>query len=431
MKKLLLLALALGMPSAASAQLMFYDDGFFQYMTRPYRDRAERFKSARADALQMTVAIDDEASRLTLETWADNRAGLREEGASVKAGANLISGAGHNAAGAKTAEWSGSRFGAYGRYTRLEAEGYSGSRERKTVSTGNTSETNTLGGGAGYAFGGEDLSFGLHGNLNRTGDKNWDSVDYNDSLGGAVAASTDLYDIGATADYVMRGSKDDLNDEDLPLNGPAFGAQAMLKPFAGLKAALRANFAMLSGDATDGAVSYDKYELAHKELGARLEWKLDAVPLTLGLEYTKMIRTPDELKAGVRTKTEMDNDLKTFGAGLRLLDDRLLLAAEAKEFIWRNEDILPVPDKGEVTFTTLTGGAELWILPGFAARASYQKQTIDTIAADVNSSIIAAGVGFKGEKMSLDVTARRISQDEDAVEPDGFTDVHLRFGMKF
>lgn len=433
MKKLLLALLAGGIPCAASAQILFVDNNYLQYITRPYRDRAERFKSARADALQMTLAIDDEASRLTLENWGDNRADLNGTGGSVKAGVNGVTGEEFNGAGVKTRDVSGYRLGAHAAYNRVEAEAYGAGQVRETVATGAESENRFAGAGAGAAFGGEALSFGLHGNFNRAGDENWDELSFNHSAGGAAALRTGLWQLGATADYVARGTQDDPSNDDKPLNGPSLGVQAIATPLPGLKAALRGGFASLSGDAQDNGVAYDNYERDDKELGARLEWKLEAVPLTLGLEYARMIMTPESLKTGVHAKSETDLALKTAGAGLRLLGDRLLLAAELQELVWTSEDILPTPDKDENTLRTLTAGAEFWILPSFAARASYRKtvQEGQAGADDTYANTAALGAGFKGEKLYLDLTARRVTQDEDAVEPDTYTDLRLTLGLKF
>ena len=57
---------------------------FFQYMVRPYRDRTERFRSARVEALQMDLAVDDESAQLTLENWGDNRADIRPGASRLK-----------------------------------------------------------------------------------------------------------------------------------------------------------------------------------------------------------------------------------------------------------------------------------------------------------------------------------------------------------
>lgn len=431
MKRLALALLASGVPAAASAQFLYIGDTFYQSLSRPYRDRAERFKSSRTDALQMTVAVDDEASGFTLENWGDNRADLRSAGRSAKVSADLVAGDVYTTGGARASEWRGGGLGAHARYGRMELEGYAANWDKEPAAGGAGTERNFMGGGAGFAFGEEDLSMGLHANFNRTGDKDWDEVNYNHAFGGALALRTRLWEAGVTADYVQRGSEDGSAGEELPLNGLSLGAQAMLKPLKGLKAAVRGNVARLSGDATDNGVAYDNYEMSYAEGGVRLEWKLEALPLTFGLDYARMVRTPDEALGGARTKSELDNSLKTAGAALRLLGDRLLLGVEVKEFDYSNSNILPTPSETEGTYRTLTGGAEFLLLPGLAARASVQKLKAESASAETFSTIFGGGIGFSGEKLSLDLAARRINEDEDAVEPDAFTDVRVQLGLKF
>lgn len=428
--RMLLMLLLCAAPVAASAQEFFIGNEIYDMYTRMFRDRSVRFQSARADALQMTLATDDESDRLTLENWADNRADLRAGESRLKLEANTTGGKYYS-----PAEWdvSGNRLGAYGRFGRLEVEGLFVAQKSEKLNTTTRSEYNRVSGGAAYAFGPENLSFGVHANINRSGDEDWKEVSENNSLGAAMVYRSDLYELGATADFVARGTKDDDANYDVPRNGPQFGAQAMLKPFGGFKAALRASMAKLTGDgANNGGTEYENYKADHNEFGARLEWKLESLPLTFGLEYSKLFYDPNYTAAGVFKKSELDMDLKSAGAALRLLGDRLLLGAELQAFdgTMTNTSGAAVAES-ELESRTVTAGAELWILPGLAARASYQRMMTDDSPDDVLGNTIAAGVGFKGEKYTLDAAVRRNLQDEDADDSDQYTDIRLNFGMKF
>ncbi|MCM2267732.1 MAG: hypothetical protein NDI60_08190 [Elusimicrobiales bacterium] len=422
MKLFIALALALCAPLTASAQEFLVGDEIFKLYSRPFRDRTERFQSARVDALQMHLAVDDESDQLTLENWADNRADLKAGESKIKVEANTTGGEEYT-----PSEWdvSGNRLGALGRFGRLEFEGLYIAQKSERLNTTTRNEFNKTAAGAAFAFGPESLSFGVHANMNRSGDEDWEEVTDNNSLGAAVIMRTDLYELGATADYVGRGTKDDSANYDVPRNGPQFGAQAMLKPLKGLKAALRASAAMLEGDgANNGATEYENYEVDHKELGARLEWRLEKLPLTFGLEYSKVLYDVSYTASGVLNETENEYSLKTAGAALRLLGDRLLLGLEL-------QDLQLDMSGNESEGRTLTGGAELWVLPGLALRASVQKMRTETATSESDNNTLAAGVGFKGEKFTLDGALRRTTQDEDAADPDKYTDIRLTFGMKF
>lgn len=418
MKNFLLALLVAGFPAAAGAQEYFIGEEVFRYYARPFRDRAERFQSARADALQMRLAVNDESDGLTLENWGDNRADLRAGDSSLKAEANFTGGSHYS-----PAEWdvSGNRLGAYGRFGRLEFEGLYIAQKSEKLNTATRSEFNRLSGGVGMAFGPEELSFGLHANVNRAGDEDWEEVTSNNSAGAALALKTDLYELGLTADIVDRGTTDDSNNYKVPRSGPQFGAQAMLKPFAGLKAALRAGIANLKGDnAHDGATVYNNYKADLNETGARLEWRLEGLPLTLGLEYAKMLY--ETSYTGSSSKT--DATLKTAGAALRLLDERLVIGGEA-------QDLRLDTGSGKSKGQAITGGVELWILPGLAARGSYQLMHTESGTSEQDNNCLAAGLGFKGESFTLDGAVRVNTQDEDAADPDKYTDIRVVLGLKF
>lgn len=423
MRTIFLAVLVASMPSTVSAQFGYLNDVWAQSLMRPQRDRSERFKSVRADAMQMTLAIDDESSQLTLENWADNRADLKSGASGIKMNAAYVTGTVNT--DSPKADGVGQQAGAHVRVGAAEFEG-SFIHDISDDGTIPKREYNKVDGGAGFAFGSEALSFGVHGNMNRSGNAEWKDVDNISSLGGGVVLRSNLYQLGGTVDYVSMGEKGTSYDQSL--NAPSFGVQAMIMPLKGLKAALRGSVAKFSGDAKENWVVSDEHKMDYKEMGARLEWKLDAVPLTIGLEFAKTISTPEELQAGLRYKYENNDELRAVGAGLRLLDGGLLLAAEVKEFIFRYTDILPTPDVSETKLRTVTGGVELRVLPGFYTRGSVQRFKV---ASDLLSTIYAAGIGLKGEKMSLDVVARRANQNEDAPKPDTYTDIRVLLGIKF
>lgn len=437
MKKILLTLLALGVPASASAQ-WFYDirplldlqTGKFQSIVRPYRDRGERFQSARVSALQMTVAIEDENNRLTFENWADNRADMKRDVSMLKAEAGLTSGESY--AGAAKNDDSGRRFGAYARVGAFELEGLSIAQKSET--TAGDDEYKKTSAGAGFSFGGEALAFGAHANLNKSEDTDADMETSNNSLGGGLMLRTDLYELGATLDYVSHGVEMKSVNAELPLKGPSLGVHALLKPVKGLTAAVRGSFAKLSGEADWAGTKFD-YEADQKELGARLEWKFDAIPVTLGLEYSRFLYAPGGTVGALTQDTEYDHDLKTAGAALNLFGGRLMLGAEAQLLTTHMENIQngALDDEDDQDYRTITGGAELWLLPGFAVRASYQKLVEEGQAGsdDILNNTMAAGVGFKGESLSLDAALRRVTQDEDAVNPNKYNDARVMLTLKF
>jgi len=175
---LLLLVLCFA-ASGASAQWelsegsnFYWNSNFFQRSVRPYRDRTERFDSARLDALQMRIAVGDEADQLTLEGWGDNRADIRAGSSRALLEYGPLAGSEYwNST--KDLDRPGSRAGAYGRFGTLEVEGSRIEQNENpvpSVSWGGYSYKDT-GAGAGLSFGGAALRLGLHGNFNK-GDYN-------------------------------------------------------------------------------------------------------------------------------------------------------------------------------------------------------------------------------------------------------------------
>jgi len=394
-----------------------------QYLVRPYRDRTERFRSARTEALQMSLAMDDESDQLTLENWADNRADIRPGSSKVKATAGVL---GAQLAD-ETDEYTGNIAGAYGRFGAVEAE--ASMLQEKF----NSDEYQKVAAGAGFSFGGEGMRLGLHGNMNLGTDSpaGDDEVQLaNHSAGAALALITDLYELGATVDYVDRGMK--VDSDEVKRSGPALGGQAMIKPFKGLKAALRASFAKLSGGFTVGA---NEFELAadNVELGARAEWKLENLPLTLAVSYDRLSMNPEYTLGAASDRGETANSLKSAGAALRLLGGRVLLGVEAQQFdlkydVYSNGVL---SGAAEMTWNAVIGGAEVWVLPGFALRGSFQRRRADNGASELFSNILAAGAGLKGEKLSLDLSARVINPDIDIVNQDKYVDVKAAVAYKF
>lgn len=431
MKKLLFMLLAFAMPAAVSAQgkMYYFDSEVFNLYARPYRDRVSRFESPRTEALQMSVAMNDASDQVTLENWGDNRADIRSGASQVK----VFGGAsgGKTYSGATKYTDSGSRFGAYTRFGRFEAEAFGeNQKEERPTSVG---EYHAFSGGAAAAFGTEALSFGLHANVNRTGDTDWTEVVNNNTAGAALAFKTDLYELGLTADFLDRGDREDSSNFDIPLQGPSLGAQAMLKPFAGFKAALRASMARLTADsAHNGSTKYLDYKADYNEMGARLEWRLEKLPLTFGLEYGGYFTDPNYTKLGVFKKSELDCSVKTAGVALRLLGERLLLGVEAKDLRMKQTGtsgttVSRQSDDAQI----MTGGAELWILPGFSARASVQKLQTGSGSSETNCTTLAGGLGIKGENFNLDASVRSEEQDQDAVNPDKLGSLNLAFTYKF
>lgn len=391
-----------------------------QYLVRPYRDRTERFRSARTEALQMSLAMDDESDQLTLENWGDNRADIRPGSSKVKVTAGVLDAELADA----TDEYSGGEAGAYGRFGAVEAEA---STMREKI---NTYEYRKVAGGAGFSFGREGMRLGLHGNMNLNTLKPGGIELANHSAGAALAYANDLYELGATADYVDRRFV--VDPLELKRSGLAIGGQAMIKPFKGFKTALRASLAKLSGGYTISEVEL-KHAADNVELGARAEWKLEGLPLTLAVSYDRLYMNPNYAFVTFSTRGETENSLKSAGAAFRFLGGRVLLGVEAQQFELNYDEYENgiLTDNTEMTWNAVTGGVEVWVLPGFALRGSYQRRKGDDGSSESFSDIIAAGAGLKGERFSLDLSARQIHPDTGDADADKYLNVKATLAYKF
>lgn len=399
--------------SGVSAQEFFVGDDYFGYYVRPFRDRSERFRSARVNALQMRLVVDDESDTLTLENWGDNRADLKSRTSAIKFNANVAREDVYS--GASNSEKIGNSGGVHARFDRLEIEAAS---VHQVTNDGTPPDTkyHKLSAGAAFAFGPENFSFGVHAAGNREGG--------NTAIGVAAILRKGLYELGATSDFIWYGA-------DNPRTGPALGVQVLLKPFRGLKTALRGSRTTLTmDDAIIGASSYRSYKISRSEFGARMEFRFDAVPVTLGAEYSSYLDDTSYI-TGSSWKIERDTNLMIVGAAIHLLEERLMFGVEAQKFLSENTydtggGVIKVDKEGR----TLTGGAELWVLPGFAVRASAQK--IDTAAYgnEVDGTTFAAGAGFKGGRFSVDASVRRNAMGFSAGGYK-YTDVHVTANLKF
>ncbi len=399
--------------SGVSAQEFFVGDDYFGYYVRPFRDRSERFRSARVNALQMRLAVDDESDTITLENWGDNRADLKSKTSAIKFNANVARGDVHSST--SNSKKIGNSGGIYAKFDRLEIEAASVHQVTNNGTPPNT-EYHKLSAGAAFAFGPEDFSFGVHADGNREGE--------NTSIGVAAILRKDLYELGATSDFIWHGA-------DNPRTGPALGVQVLLKPFQGLKTALRGSRTTLAmDDAIIDASSYRNYKIYRSEFGARMEFRFNTVPLTLGAEYSSCLDDTSYI-TGSSWKIKHDTNLLIVGVAIHLLEERLMFGVETQKFISENtyspgSSVIKVDKDGR----TLTGGAELWVLPGFAVRASAQK--IDTAAYgnEVDGTTFAAGAGFKGDRFSVDASVRRNEMGFPALGYK-YTDVHVTANLKF
>ncbi len=407
-------------------------NGFFQTMVRPYRDRTERFQSARREALQMSLAIDDESDRLTMEGWGDNRADIRGGGSRIQGQFGKLSGDSFNGSGVKTDRYPGDRAGFYGRFGTFEAEISRMTRETEPVSGGSAAEYTRTGGGAGFSFGYQAVRLGLHGNAGSAEDTGAETETFNKSGGAALALAAGPFELGATLDYVDRGMRDTSNSPyEITRGGPSAGGQAILKLPGGLKGGLRASLTRLSGDYNPASGASGEFGGNNNELGARAEWAFTFLPLTVAASYDKLYMDPEIKYGGSSMMVETYNDLKSLAAAFRPFGGRLLIGAEISDLGVSYETFTNGSGGGatKIDGLTMTGGAELWLLPGFAVRASYQKMEIKSGGDEFNYKNFGGGVGLKGAHFSLDGSVRR--SEEDAENGDRFMDVRLMLGYKF
>ena len=441
-KKYILAALALCLAAADAGAAFQLDEvlgmgmvstqsGFFQNMVRPYRDRTERFQSARKEALQMSLAIDDASDSLTMEGWGDNRADIRGGSSRMQVQYGKFSGESFNGSGAKTDEYPGDRGGFYGRFGTVEAEFSHYMLESKPLPSGTAETYERTAGGAGLSFGYQTVRLGLHGNSVSAEDEDTEMKTRNASAGAALALAAGPFELGATLDYVDRGMKDvSTSPYEITRGGPSAGGQAIIKLPGGLKGGLRASLTKLSGD-YKFAGSSGEFAGNNNELGARAEWAFTFLPLTVAASYDMLYMDPEIKFGGASAMGETSNNLKTLAAAFRPFGGRLLLGAEISDLGLKYETFTNGASNGvmEIDGLTMTGGAELWLLPGFAVRASYQKMEIKMGGSESQSKSVAAGVGLKGDHLSLDGSVRRLEEDED--NGDRYLDVRLMLGYKF
>jgi len=406
--------------------------GFFGNMVRPYRDRTERFQSARKEALQMSLAIDDESDRLTMENWGDNRADIRAGGSRIQGQYGKLSGDSFDGSGNNIVRYPGDKAGFYGRFGTFEAEVSRLTRETEPISGGPADKYTRTGGGAGFSFGYQTVRLGLHGNAGSTEDTGAETETFNKSGGAALALAAGPFELGATLDYVDRGMRDTSNSPyEITRTGPSAGGQAILKLPGGLKGGLRASFTKLSGEYKPSSGGKADSSGNNNELGARAEWAFTFLPLTVAASFDHLYMDPEVESFGGPAMVETYSDLKTLAAAFRPFGGRVLIGAEISDLGVSYQPFVNGAGgaKAEFDGTTMTGGAELWLLPGFAVRASYQKMEIKEGTDEYNYKNFGGGVGLKGARFSLDASARRSEEDGD--NGDKFTDVRLMLGYKF
>jgi hypothetical protein len=420
--RILLLMLLAAAPAAVSAQEMMFSQNLYNYFARPNRDRVERFQSARAEALQMSIAMDDPSDQLTLENWGDNRADLKPAATSLTPDLSYTSADAYS--GASKTSVTGGMAGVYGRASSFE---YEGSYDYQNNDPGPRKD-HEYGGGFGYGhdFGG--FSGGLHATAGQISSKSaTETISQQNTAGLAAAFGGESLRLGLTADYLGRGSNNTAAKDDEPYNGPSFGAQAIIAPEKDFKLGLRASYAPMKGDYS---VSGKQYTVTSgdTELGARAELKRGG--LTLAAEVSNFRTAPAYTYSGTDHKDQTDNFMATVGAGLRLLEDKLLLGAEVKSL---NQDDRSTSGASVSHFTDgwtiFTGGAELKLSRSLALRGSYSASQ-DTAEAGGNKTktkydSFAAGLGYRSGDLGIDLTLRRFRMDLDAKKPDVYDLVKL------
>ena len=407
---------------------------FFQYMVRPYRDRTERFSSARVEALQMGLAVDDESNQLTLENWGDNRADIRPGSSRLKVEGGGLGGTTYTGAN-KNKKYAGNTAGVYARAGSLELEA---SHLKQEVSTYGSSAAPDVykrnGGGAAISFGGEGTRFGLHGNMNNGRQVTTDLKIPNASAGAAVAFRAGIFELGATLDMVGRGIEITDGSLEAKRNGPMVGVQAMMKPFKGFKAALRGSLAKLTGETTKYGNKYN-LEGDNKEVGGRIEWNIGVIPLTLAFGFEKLIMDP-EYKEGITYKRNLtENQLKASAAAFHFFGGRFLLGVETQQ-LKINSDVYhnnAFNNHTHLTLVSMAAGTEVWLLPGFGVRGSVKRMEIqdETSVAETFYNTVAVGVGLKGESLSLDLSARKMKGDNNVLKQDEFSEAKVLLAYKF
>ena len=402
------LVLLLCVCGMANAQMLLSSslNGDCFSIIRMYRDRSIQFSSPRLDSLQMNVAIDDDANAFTLDSWADNRAGLVETPASKLSVHSFL---GFDSADDNSTTKTRS-FGFAGQRDNVEVEGL-------LAGDGTTYDDATQGKdhfwafGVGYGKQVGDIMLGGHSNfsavrsfsVNASDNNEAYSITKNHSTGIGAAYKTDFNDItvriGTTLDYVSRGqySWDNTNaDLDMPLTGFNYGAHTIVDLSPSLRFGLRASLAPINGDASSTAspvtsnVSY-----TDKEFGARLLWKSQDQPLTVGFEYASL-----DVVASTGTDgqpNESKNSGLRLGGSLRILDNRMLLGSEYVHTLQSSDST------SDTATNSYTVGAEYYLSGRWTLRSSLRCQLMD--ASNASQLIFATGAGYKGDKYNLDLAA--------------------------
>lgn len=417
---------ALGMPQMRP--------DYYQRMVRPYRDRSERFQSARTEALQMSLAVGDESNRLTLEGWGDNRADIRGGSSRMQLEYGPLFGDTYDNSGNKNGNYPGDRAGFYGRFGTVELEASRLEQKEDPVPSAPGDKYSETSAGGAFSFGTGGVRLGFHGNVKKGEHTDANNETNNTSVGGALALKAGLFELGATADLVARDYSEDNYDENR--SGPMLGAQGIIRLPGGLTGGLRASMAKLSGEVNDNGVNTD-LEGNNNELGARAEWAFPVVPLTVAASYEKMYMDPEYKGGGTTDRVETDIAVKTLGAAFKPFGGRLLLGAELKDLNIEYDQTTNGSPAGsaKTESNTVTFGAEVWLLPGFALRASKQRLEIKDglfgSGDELLYNVYAAGAGLKGEHFNLDASFRVFEEDDNGGSRDKFEELRLMYGYRF
>ena len=407
---------------------------FFRYMVRPYRDRTERFSSARVEALQMDLAVNDESDQLTLENWGDNRAAIRPGASRLKVAAGGLGGTTYSGMN-KDDKYTGNTAGVYARAGSFELEA---SHLKQEVSAYGSSAAPDVykknGAGAAFSFGGEGTRFGLHGNMNQARRPSANLRIPNASAGAALAFRDGIFELGATVDMVGRGMEVTDGSLEAKRTGPMVGVQAMMKPFGGFKAALRGSLAKLTGETTKYGNKYN-LEGDNKEAGGRVEWNIGVIPLTLAIGFEKLIMEPEYKEGNTYKRNLTENQLRSSAASFHFFGGRFLLGVETQQ-LKINSDVYhnnTFNNHTHLTLVSMAAGTEIWLLPGFGVRGSFRRMEIqdDTSTAETFYDTVAVGVGLKGENLSLDVSARKMKGDNNVPKQDEFAEAKAVLGYRF
>jgi|GEM_PF-2253606 len=435
MKYLFIVLVIMVIPMGADAQLVDTWASDFFIKTARIRDRNMKFSSPRLEALQMSIAIEDETNALDLDSWGDNRAWL----GTVKSNQIKIDTAFGNQKYAGVDEpGSYTGNGAYGRSEYgFELEGMDHSQKDKYSSYIRTQRDSGIGAGWGHAFG--NFLTGLHWNDNHTSIKYSDEIDPRkiryQFAGAAAAVKLGPAAIGITADSVDLGG----------LRGTKYGAQAVVAS-NGFKAGLRASNMPLKKELHYYYSEPGQYSLRGfiKELGAKVSWVVPGSSLNLGAEYSNYYENFETTSNGgthhggsnVITGSygnryygsRTGSNAITTGAALRLFNDRMIIGAEHKHVVALRYSRI------KIRYTT--AGVEFRPIERLALRSSYQYRK-DTWRGDPDGKMHtgAAGVGYNLSKIfSIDIMCRRskyIYANSGQYTRATFYDGHLALSARF